>query len=91
MLTWEGNEPNRAKTFTVQALPGQPVRVIKVTSGNPKVQVKLDQVKPDSEYVITVIPDSTTTPRLAALNIDTLLKGEPRSFIQQVQIKASSH
>jgi hypothetical protein len=71
LLVWAPGEKAETKTIDVEALPNQPVRVVKVTSSVPNFEARVETIAEAAKYRIIVKPGSTEQSGFAALNIET--------------------
>lgn len=85
LLIWTPGEKLEPKTIEVEALPNQPLRVVKVTANEPAWEVRIETIEEAAKYRIVVKPGSMEQAGFALLNIETRIKeGEkvPRAYVQ---------
>jgi len=87
MLVWEKGEAGNPKMISVQALPNQPVRVLRVSSSLQAVQARVETIQEAVEYRIVVTPGNTMTPGFALLTVETELMGRKKVLTAYAQIR----
>lgn len=90
LVIWEMGEANKPKEIALRALPGQPIRILKVTSSDPGIRTKVDTGRDGKDYVISVTPDSTETASFAILNIESSVGSEVKTFPAYAQVKPAA-
>jgi hypothetical protein len=86
LLTWSAEEGGKPKMITIQALPNQPIQVLKVTSQSATIRADVETVEESKEYRITVTPASLEKAGFSALRIETTLMGKPKTLLAYVRI-----
>ena len=71
MLMWKAGEQAEPKTIEVEAVPGQPLRVTKVTSSAPNFEARFETIEESKKYRLIVTPAGTERRGNALLNIET--------------------
>ncbi len=87
ILFWNKGEEAKAKTIVCDAMPGLAVRVVKVTSSEPRIQATIGTLGEGKKYTITVTPDSTATPSFAVLTIDMEFGGRKKTIRSYAQVR----
>ena len=88
LVFWKRGEPGEAKTMRLTAEAGQPVRIKRVTSSNPRLPAKLETVKAGEQYVLSVKPADTTQQESAEIFVFTDFPADaPRTYILQARVK----
>ena len=87
LVVWEKGEANKAKSMTLDALPGQPIRAVKVTSTDPRMRATVETVKDGESYSINIAPEGTDTAGFATLTIDAELAGSTQTLRAYAQVK----
>ena len=90
LVVWEKGEANKAKTMTLDALPGQPIRAVKVASTDPRMRATVETIKEGESYAISVAPESTATAGFATLTIDAKLAGSTQTMRAYAQVKPAA-
>jgi hypothetical protein len=90
VLFWTKGEPAKPKTIVCDAMPGLPVRILKVTSTEPRIQAKLETITEGGKYAITVTPDTTATASFALLTIEFEFKDQKKSIRSYAQVRQSA-
>ena len=90
LVVWEKGEANKAKSMTLDALPGQPIRAVKVTSTDPRMRATVETVKDGESYAINIAPESTETAGFATLTIDAELAGSTQTLRAYAQVKPAA-
>ena len=90
LVVWEKGEANKAKSMTLAALPGQPIRAVKVTSTDPRMRATVETIKEGESYAISVAPESTDAAGFATLTIDAELAGATQTLRAYAQIKPAA-
>jgi hypothetical protein len=89
VLFWTKGEVAKAKTIVCDVMPGLPVRILKVTSSDPRLPAKLDTIREGGKYTITVTPDTTLTASFALLTIEFEFKDQKKSIRSYAQVRQS--
>lgn len=89
VLFWNKGEVAKPKTIVCDAMPGLPVRILKVTSSEPRLQARLETVTEGGKYTITVTPDTTLTASFALLTIEFEFKDQKKSIRSYAQVRQS--
>ena len=90
LVVWEKGEANKAKSMTLDALPGQPIRAVKVTSTDPRMRATVETIKDGERYAINVAPDGTDAAGFATLTIDAELAGSTQTLRAYAQVKPAA-
>ena len=89
MLVWGKDESNTAKTITVEAAEGLPLRIEKVQPSSADFETRVETDEEGAKYRIVVTPKSTARSSVAVLNIDTLLAGKKKMLQAYAQVRAA--
>lgn len=88
LVYWKRGEPGDAKTVQITAEAGQPVRIKRLISSNPRLAAKLETVKAGEQYVVSVKPADTTQKESAEIFVLTDFPADsPRTYILQARVK----
>ncbi len=90
LVVWENGEANKAKTMTLDALPGQPIRAVKVTSSDPRMHATVETGRDGESFTINIAPESTETAGFATLTIDAELAGSTQTLRAYAQVKPAA-
>lgn len=90
MLLWKAGEKTEPKSIEVEAMPGQPLRVTKVTSSAPNFEVRFETVEESKKYRLIVAPVSAEQPRYALLNIETEIMDGAKTLHAYAQVRGGS-
>ncbi len=90
LVLWEKGESAKPKTIALAALPGQPIRSVKVTSSDPRMRATVETIKEGESYAISVTPGSTDAAGFATLTIDAELAGTTQTLRAYAQIKPAA-
>lgn len=90
LVLWKTGETNTTKDITLSADPSQPIRALKVTSTNPRVQVAVETVKEGQKYLLHVTPQSTGSAAFAVLNIEAESAGALKTLRAYAQVKPAA-
>jgi hypothetical protein len=87
ILRWNRGEPAIAKTMLVEALPGQPLAVVTVTTDQPEgFSTRLEAVRENGAYRISVSPQSTDRPQVSVLGVEVLLRDRTKVLPAYIQV-----
>lgn len=87
LVFWRAGEALRAKTINVKLPYG--MRIVRVTSSDPRIAATLEPVGEKGECKITVTPEATSKKAMAVLNIQGVTRSnEPRTLQAFALIKA---
>jgi hypothetical protein len=88
LVFWRTGEAPHPKTIHVKLPPEAGLRLVKVTSNNPKIAAKLATLKEGSDYQLSVTPEATKERTTAILTIQGQTRSnEPKEFQAYAQIK----
>ncbi len=88
LVWWKKGEPGEAKAVQLTAEAGQPVKIKRVISSNPRLAAKLATIKAGEQYLISVKPTDTTQKESAEIFVLTDFPADsPRTYILQARIK----
>ena len=90
LVVWEKGEATTAKTMTLDALPGQPIRAVKVTSTDARMHATVQTSKGGESCTISIAPESTETAGFATLTIDAELAGSTQTLRAYAQVKPAA-
>ena len=90
LLMWGPGEKPEPKAIEVQAVPGQPMRVVKVTSSAPDFEVRTETIEEAVKYRIVVTPRSAERQGFAVLSIETRLKEGEKTLRAYAQTRSNS-
>ena len=79
LLFWQQGEPLAAKVIRITVTEGFNLKSLDVTCPNPSVQLRLDTIKPGTDYKLTVTPK--TQPLKATISITPAIEGKPQHVI----------
>lgn len=88
LVWWKRGEPGEAKTVQLTAEAGQPVRIKRVLSSNPRLPATLETIRAGGQYVVSVKPADTTQKESAEIFVLTDFPADaPRTYILQARVK----
>ena len=87
LVVWEKGEANKAKSMALAALPGQPIRAVKVTSSDPRMRATVETIKEGENYAINIVPENTDAAGFATITIDAEIAGTMQTLRGYAQIK----
>ncbi len=90
LVVWEKGEAGKPKVMTLAALPGQPIRAVKVTSTDPRMHTTVETGKDGESYTINVTPESTEMAGFATLTIEAETAGTTQTLRAYAQIKPAA-
>jgi len=82
LVFWRTGDALRAKTITVRLPANMGLRLMKVSSNDPKMTAKLETVKEGTEYKITVTPGDTAQKSMATLNLQGVTRSNEAKTLQ---------
>lgn len=88
LVWWKKGDPGEAKTVQLTAEAGQPVKIKRIISSNPRLVAKLETVKVGERYTVSVKPADTTQKESGEIFVLTDFPADaPRTYILQARVK----
>src|SRR5262249_15940258 len=88
LVMWDPGEKAGPKTVMVEALPGQPMQVVKVKTSAPEFEAKIETVEENAKYRIVVTPSGTAKEAFAMLDIETRVADGVKTLRALAQVRA---
>ena len=87
MLTWtEGDAPG-AKSVTVEAMPGWPLTVNRVSAGPPGFETRVETITEGRKYRVVVVPLKTDKVAFAVVNIEARFADGVKTLRAYAQVR----